>query len=178
MGREARLNVAATGGGVNLNGKRTQLQNWLLEAGWQIGDATREANTQEVAWAISAVRNGQPLVIVQPAKQPDIIVVEAGMDFAPDFIEQFTKLDEAERRNVIESAKVAVLQAGNDFGGFAEPLQHIAFSRFLYDDAMSKQAFFEMLQRVLHARFIAISMLMRKTGQQPNDAWSESLDIH
>lgn len=172
MGREARLNAAIGGG----NSKRTRIQNWMLEASWQINDAqTQGINT---TWVIAGRHaSGVGVAVAQPAPYPDLLVFEAAVILDEKARSAFEALEPSARRTLIWELQVGLLQLGVEFNGFGDSMQQVTVSQFIYDDGLTKDAFMHRLHRVKDAAFFLAASFGHKLGQ-PQENWQDNIHVN
>jgi hypothetical protein len=176
MGREQRINAAASGGGGHFTGKHGRIQAWLLGAGWQIG----EAQADNAVWVVGAVNPiGHPVAIVQLRQPQDMIVVQASLEFDDAFREQFGTLSGDERAALILEVKLGLLKLGVGFdNGLADPLHRFAVTQTIFDDGLTKDTFFQRVDQVRYGVLLALWTLQAKVGRPPHDNWQDTLNVH
>ena len=153
-------------------GKKTRIQNWLMQEGWQVG----EAQAENAAWALLATnQNGQGALVIQPQQFADMLFVQANMAFDESFRQQYQTLDQAKRQQVLWSLRIGLVQMNVDFEGIQEPFERLSVSQRIYDDGLTKDNFAQRVMQVKMAMFFAVWTIMRAMEQPPPDTWPESI---
>ena len=174
MGREQRLH-AATGGGGHFNGKHGRIQTWMLNAGYQIG----EAQADNAMWVVGAMHPmGLPIVIVQPRQPTDLLVIQAQVELDETARQKFAELSSEQREAFLFRVKLGLLQMGVGFDGLGDPLQRFLVNQSVYDDGLTKDVFFQRIDQVRYAVLHVIWSLNQKLGRSPQDTWQEDLNVH
>lgn len=177
MGREARLNAAAAGGGGHINHKRARIQEWMMSAGWRINDA--QSLGINTAWVIGGLHASQiNVAVAQPAPHPDLLAIEAGVTVTEDVRKQFEAMSVSDKNEMLWDLKKGLLFMSLEFNGLGEPLGLIRISQFIYDDGLTKDAFLNRLHRVKDGAFFVLASIGRRFGGPLQENWDESLNVH
>ena len=159
----------------NAQGKRPKIQNWLMQEGWQVG----EAQADNTAWALTATNPlGHVVVVAQPQQASDMIVLQASIVFDDSFRHQFGSLDQAARQNVLWDIRLGLLQLGVEFNGLDDTPNQFVVSQRIYDDGLTKDAFAQRLSQVKNAMLFVLWSISRKLGQPPSDNWPDNLHVN
>ncbi len=171
MPRHRHLAVA----GVPHTGKRARVQNWLMQAGWQVG----EAQAENAAWAITAVSPAKhPVVVVQPQQPNDAVLIQANLALDKTLRQRIEALSQNERRETIWAVRLGLLQMGVEFGGIDDIPEQIVITKVIYDDARIKDTFLQRVTQVRDATLFTIWSLVRRFDEPPSNEWPENIHVN
>jgi hypothetical protein len=150
-------------GNPNAARKKTQIQNWLLQQGWKL----TEASAPQVSWAIRAQSQGGPHVtIIQPLQIADQLQIHGGVSIEAPQQAIINAMDTAERHKFLWDLRFNLLAMAVDFDGVTEPLQQITMNATIFDDALRKDVFFQRVGVVVRA-VVFVLWTVRKQCQEP-----------
>jgi len=144
---------------------RDQVQNWLMNEGWQIS----EQSHPNLTWLIRAEDAAQRRILVGQSKaRPDMILLEARVNLADEHQKMFENLPQEKRREILWDLRFRLLAMKVDFAGVAEPMQSVQVTQRIYLDGLTKDNFIQRFANVRNALITVIwSIIQNLEGVEP-----------
>jgi hypothetical protein len=110
-----------------------------------------------------------PLVVFQPAKQSDLLMVGHKSIILEEYRKQLSELDKAENTAFLWSLRFALLQTGVWFHieRPADPPESIEFQEPLYSDGLTKSNLMKACSAIHRAALLARWKFAQKFGKEP-----------
>jgi hypothetical protein len=144
---------------------RDQVQNWLMNEGWQISEQPH----QEAEWLIRAEDAARRRIMVgQDKARPDMIRLEARVNLAEEHAAMFASLPDEDRRAILWELRFRLLALNVDFVGVAEPMQGVLLTQRIYMDGLTKDSFLQRFTNIRNAVITVIwSIIQNLEGVEP-----------
>jgi hypothetical protein len=144
---------------------RDQVQNWLMNEGWQIS----EQSHPNLTWLIRAEDAAQRRILVGQSKaRPDMILLEARVNLADEHRKMFENLPQEKRRKILWDLRFRLLSMQVDFAGVTEPMQSVQVTQRIYLDGLTKDNFLQRFSNVRNALITVIWSIIRNLeGVEP-----------
>jgi hypothetical protein len=144
---------------------RDQVQNWLMNEGWQIS----EQSHPNLTWLIRAEDAAQRRILVGQSKaRPDMILLEARVNLADEHRKMFENLPQEKRRKILWDLRFRLLSMKVDFAGVTEPMQSVQVTQRIYLDGLTKDNFLQRFSNVRNALITVIWSIIRNLeGVEP-----------
>ena len=156
-------------------GKKSRVQNWLMQEGWQISEAQGENAT----WVLAAMNPGRPgVAAIQPQVPQDVLVLQSSIEMDQSAIQRMETLDSKERKELTWSIRLGLVQMGVEFVGVEDLPKKIVVTQRIYDDGLTKDSFVQRVMQVRNAMFFTTWTLAKFLEQPPPDDWPDSLNVH
>jgi hypothetical protein len=132
---------------------RDQIQNWLMNEGWQISEQSHPG----AEWLIRAEDAARRRILVgQNKARSDMIYMEARVNLADEHRKMFEKLPDEKRRSILWELRFRLLSLNVDFAGVAEPMQAVQLTQRIYVDGLTRDAFLQRFSNVRNAVIMVI----------------------
>lgn len=142
--------------------KRTLIKGWL-ETEWLLS----EIYDPSTSWVVqatnrSAAADGQSFAVLQTTIYPDQMLIQGSAEVVPEMQEQLTALTAAERSEFLWELRFGLLKLAVEFIGLVDPLEEVMIRKCIWDDALTKDEFFNRVDQVNSAVIYVIWMLQRR----------------
>ncbi len=152
--------------GITASENRTKVQTWLMEEGWSL----REENPSGLSWGFVATdRNNRRLAVGQPIDRPDQIVIQAMLILSPQDKQRFIGLPEKERKDLTMKIVSGLLRTEVQFDA-NDPTEMIGIAQRIYEDGLTKDAFFQRYDKVLNGIILVMLEMSHKFSTPPPEA--------
>jgi hypothetical protein len=146
--------------------KRTKVQGWLMQEGWQIAELPV---LEGALWVIQATNSvGHVVLIIQPAHLPERLDIQGNLTIGPEHQRMLGEMNGSERQDIIWKLRFDLLQLKVDFGGFTEPLTNVFISQRIYNDGLTRDRFLQRITQVKAGIIMVIWSLNRHSNQPPD----------
>jgi hypothetical protein len=143
-----------------------KVEKWLLDENFNINKNKDEKSF----FSYNAARANLPiLVILQPKMNKDSIVIACLISFGEGELEKVAKMPVEEKEEMFWNLRMLLLQCGCRFVFVPslEIFKFIQISEKIYYDGLSKNSFFQTVNKVTDAALVVIFTFQRKLGVKP-----------
>ena len=141
---------------------RTQITKWLLAEQWKL----QETSADNVAWAIIAVDSqGKKVVLAQPSRRPEVVVIQASVTVAKEQSTQIKGLEPRDRQNLLWEIRFQLLNMRVKFQGVSENSEAITVKQHLYFENLQRNEFVRSVETVQDSILAIIWIIQRRLGQ-------------
>lgn len=130
-----------------------------MQEGWRV----KEDSSPDALWLIQASEvTERPILIGQPKRSADVLVIQGEAGFAEEFDQHFGIMGDRERQEFIWDLRFGLLNMGVEARGIEEPLHEIQVHVRIFDDALTKDAFFNRVAKINFALDYLLLMCERR----------------
>lgn len=145
-------------------GKRSRIQRWLAEEGWQI----TELQHPDAVWLFQVFDSmGHGMGIIQPKSSPDRIVIQSPITIDADRQRALSALSEKVRQALVWEIRSGLLAIGLDFTGLSDPLSFVGLTQQICDDGLTKDRFTQRILQVKRGVALVFGCILRALEEPP-----------
>jgi hypothetical protein len=146
--------------------KRSRIQSWLMQEGWQIG----EVQHPKASWVIGAKQeSGFAVVIAQPTSPVDCVHIEATVRIDPHHQKMIAAMDGKLRAELWWRLRFGLLKLGVEFGPIQDGVTNLNVTQRMYDDGLTKDRFLQRVGKIRNAQVLILWTINRTFDQSPDD---------
>ena len=150
----------------NIDIVKGKIADWLREEGFQF----KEVDDSNAYFNLMTIVGGKPYHIFQNRGKKDSVTVVSNLEFSPEQIKLFSKIDQAEKQSFFCNLRIALLarQSLGDFKIKPKPPEQIEqifiSSKPIYYDALTKGNLISTLYDIHKSVMMAVWLLEEATG--------------